>query len=265
MKLITAIRAFFAALFAKTPDPTEHSLASWIPDTTDPRDRVYEQTFGMGRVRREIDLRAMIGPVENQGAPNSCVGHAVTAVLEAVLKISDRSRLFVYWNARVLEGRSGVDAGCQIRNAMRAVSTQGAAVETLWPHDTTKITTAPPVAAFADGKPVAALIGQYLRVTTFAGLKSALVAGRPVAFGFSVPDTWNAARTSGHLPFPAAGVRYIGAHAVVAVGYDDVTGNVLCRNSFGAGWGSGGHFTMPYAWFDNMSGLVSDAWTVVAK
>jgi C1A family cysteine protease len=187
-------------------------------------------------------------------------------MLEAILKVGDRSRLYLYWNARALEGRSASDSGCQIRSAMRGVSTQGAAVETLWPYDTTKVTTSPPAAAFTDGKPLTTRIASYVRVTTLQGLKDNLRAGRPVVFGFSVPDTFvSITKTSGHLPFPAAGVKYIGGHAVVAVGFDDVTGNVLCRNSFGPTWGNQGHFTMPYQWFANMSGLVSDAWTILPR
>lgn len=265
MQLIAALKAFWATLFPK-PEKLE-PLASWIPDTTDPRDRVFEdQVFGLGQAKTEVDLRGRIGPVENQGAPNSCVGHAVTAVLEAVLRISDRSRLFVYWNARSLEGRPNADAGCQIRNAMKGISMHGAAVESAWPYDTSKVTTQPPTTAYVDGKPVAGFIGSYLRVTTLQGMKDALSSGRPVAFGFSVPETFiTVAKPTGHLPYPVAGTKYIGAHAVVAVGYDDVSKTVLCRNSFGPTWGKMGHFTMPYEWFANMNGLVSDAWTIVAK
>jgi C1A family cysteine protease len=148
---------------------------------------------------------------------------------------------------------------------MRGVATHGAANEALWPYDTTRVTTQPPAAAFTDGKPLASRVGQYLRVTTLQGLKDALAAGRPVAFGFSVPDTWSQVRTTGHLPFPSATAKFIGGHAVVAVGYSDSTGNVLCRNSFGPNWGNQGYFTMPYQWFANMNGLVADAWTIVAK
>lgn len=265
MAILAAIKAFLAKLFSKNAS-TESTLASWIPDVADPRDHSYAPTFGIGMLPAEVDLRALFGPVEQQGRPNSCVGHAVTGVLETVLKVSDRSRLFVYWNARALEGRSAADAGCQLRNAMKGVSTLGAADEASWPYDTAKVLTAPPANAFTNGKPVAGLIASYVRVTTLAGLKDALANNRPVAFGFSVPETFvTITKPTGKLPYPAAGAKFIGAHAVVAVGYDDATQQVLCRNSFGPTWGNQGYFTMDYKWFENMNSLVSDAWTIVAK
>jgi C1A family cysteine protease len=265
MSLLASIKSFFAKLFGKSKS-AEPSLASWIPDVHDPRDHTYEQVFGLGNLPTEVDLRGRFGPVEQQGALNSCVGHAVTGVLETVLKLSDRSRLFVYWNARAAEGRTGSDAGCQLRSAMKGVSTLGAADETTWSYDTSKVLSAPPAAAFTSGKPVAGLVASYVRVSTLAGLKDALANGRPVAFGFSVPDTFiSITKPTGKLPYPAAGTKFIGAHAVCAVGYDDASQQVLCRNSFGPTWGMNGYFTMDYAWFNNMNALVSDAWTIVAK
>jgi C1A family cysteine protease len=267
MSFLSFLKALLLKLFGMAATKAvEQSLASWIPDVHDPRDHTYEQTCGLGNAPTEVDLRGRFGPVEQQGVPNSCVGHAVTGVLETVLKISDRSRLFVYWNARALEGRTGSDSGCQIRNAVKSVSTLGAADETTWPYDTSKVLTQPPSGAYITGKPVAGLIASYVRVTTFAGMKDALANGRPVAFGFTVPDTFiSITKPTGKLPYPAAGTKMIGAHAVVAVGYDDASQQVLCRNSFGPTWGNQGYFTMDYAWFNNMNALVSDAWTIVAK
>jgi C1A family cysteine protease len=52
----------------------------------------------------------------------------------------------------------------------------------------------------------------------------------------------------------------LGGHAVLAVGYDDATQRFTIRNSWGANWGQGGYFTMPYPYLTT-SGLSSDFWT----
>jgi C1A family cysteine protease len=50
-------------------------------------------------------------------------------------------------------------------------------------------------------------------------------------------------------------------HAVLMVGYDDATQRVIVRNSWGASWGQGGYFTMPYQYVVDRN-LASDLWTI---
>lgn len=259
------IKNFFAKLFGKkTQTKIEESLAGWIPDVADDRDLVYKDDEDVKTktiLPPSVDLTSRFGPVESQGLLNSCVGHAVTSVFEMLTGVSDRSRLFSYYNARYFEGRTGSDSGCQIRNGMKGLSVYGAATETLWPYSSSNVLVKPTTAAFDDGLKFRPRIASYARVLDFTSMKTALSRGRPVVFGFSVPSTFRTQTAfNGILPFPAAGTTYIGGHAVVAVGYDDTTGMVKCRNSFGPNWGSNGYFFMPYQWFANMSGLVSDAW-----
>ena len=47
----------------------------------------------------------------------------------------------------------------------------------------------------------------------------------------------------------------------MAVGYDENKQWFLVRNSWGAGWGMSGYFTMPYAYFIQ-PGLAQDFWTI---
>lgn len=209
-----------------------------------------------------IDLRYKFGPVEQQGAPNSCVAHAVTSALEATLGVSDLSRLFVYYNARAFAGQTGSDAGCQPRNAVKGVAVYGAPLELYFPYDTSKITVKPPVEAYTAASSLRSRIKAYQSVTSLTSLKAALTQGLPVVFSFMVPDTFvSETKYSGIQPMFTSTTRWLGGHSVVAVGFDDDTGTVLCRNSFGPTWGNAGYFTMGYGWFSSMvNSRVSDAW-----
>lgn len=259
------IKEFFARLFGKSGP----SLAGWIPDQADARDHIFVEpkvTVKTKAVAPSIDLTAKFGPVESQGNLNSCVGHSVTSAIEAVLGVSDKSRLFVYYNAREVEWRTSTDSGCGIRSAMSAVAKKGAAAEPLWPYDASKVLAKPPAAAYTDGLSVPPKILAYERVTTLSALKAALNSGLPVVFGFKVYESFRTQTAStGICPYPATGEKQIGGHAVVAVGFNDGTGMVKCRNSFGPNWGQAGYFYMPYRWFDNMTTLVSDAWVIRPK
>ncbi|MCA1992489.1 MAG: peptidase, partial [Coleofasciculus sp. S288] len=48
---------------------------------------------------------------------------------------------------------------------------------------------------------------------------------------------------------------------VLAVGYDDAQQRFIIRNSWGAEWGIGGYFTMPYSYIVNPN-LATDFWTI---
>lgn len=208
------------------------------------------------------DLRYKFGPVEQQGAPNSCVAHAVTSAIEAILGLRDQSRLFVYYNARRFANQTTYDAGCQPRNAVKGIATYGVCDETYWPYDLAKLTTSPSAASYSAALPVKSRIKAYQSVTTLAAMKTALSQGLPVVFCFMVPDTFvSVTRYSGFLPLPTSSTTYLGGHSVVAVGYNDATGNIICRNSFGSTWGNQGYFEMPYGWFSSMTS--KDAWTFI--
>jgi C1A family cysteine protease len=60
---------------------------------------------------------------------------------------------------------------------------------------------------------------------------------------------------------PLPGEKEVGGHAVLVVGYDNVTQRFLARNSWGTEWGIKGHFTLPYSYILNPD-LATDFWTI---
>jgi C1A family cysteine protease len=84
-------------------------------------------------------------------------------------------------------------------------------------------------------------------------VKRQLLAGIPLEFGFDVFSQFRSVDKDGLVAYPIPGYENIGGHAVVAVGYDDSVqcpnankGAILCRNSWGTGWGMNGYFWLPY-------------------
>jgi C1A family cysteine protease len=72
-------------------------------------------------------------PVEDQGSLGSCTAHALTAALEFLeikknypsTSCSQFSRLFLYYNERVIEGTVKFDSGAMIRDGIKSLCDQG--------------------------------------------------------------------------------------------------------------------------------------------
>src|SRR5674536_26691 len=53
------------------------------------------------------------------------------------------SRLFIYYNERVMEGTVGTDSGAMIRDGIKTVNAVGACPESEWPYDIARFTEKP--------------------------------------------------------------------------------------------------------------------------
>lgn len=246
----------------------------WVPDIPDHRDFLFAAPIiNLAALPANVDLRpGCPKEVYDQGQLGSCTANAIAAALEFdQTKQKEQpftpSRLFIYYNERAMEGTIGTDSGAQIRDGIKSVGNIGACPETDWAYDITKFTVKPPAPAYQDA-PLAKAV-QYQRVPqVLRQLKGCLASGYPFVFGFTVYESFESDEVAktGEVPMPAANEKSLGGHAVLGVGYDDKTQRFTVRNSWGAGWGLGGYFTMPYAYLTD-SNLADDLWTVrlVAK
>ena len=241
----------------------------WVPDLPDHRDRIFRAPLArIGRLPARVDLRELCPPIWDQGALGSCTAHAIAAALEfgqrkqQLADVFDPSRLFIYYNERVMEGTVDEDAGAMIRDGIKSVARQGAPHERLWPYRLGKFRVKPPAAAYADARKHAAVL--YQRVTQEIGqMRGCLASGYPFVVGFSVYESFesDAVATTGRVPMPKKPERMVGGHAVLAVGYDHTARRFLMRNSWGTSWGDGGAFTMPYEYLLDAN-LSDDFWTI---
>lgn len=237
---------------------------TWRPDVPDHRDHV---AAIRSTLPKKIDLRDICSTIEDQGSIGSCVSNAWAGAIELkenvgrVERFINASRLFIYYNARLIEGTVKQDAGAEIRDGAKALQQWGACDELLWPYRVKAFATKPSAKAYAEAK--RRTIGVYERCTTLKAVKTALSFQQGVVLGFSVYESFesDAVAKSGIMPYPGSHERMFGGHAVLAVGYEDSSKYLICRNSWGAAWGDKGYFYMPYAVAENRN-LSDDFWTL---
>lgn len=248
--------------------PRKTSRYGWSPDLPDSRDFLYSAPrIALAALPPEMDLRPMCPPVYDQGRIGSCTANAIGAAFEFVLaqeQLPDfmPSRLFIYYNERVIEHTVNTDAGAQIRDGIKCAVNQGACNEKTWPYNIAQFTKQPPAAAYQEAKKYQ--VTSYSRVTqTLSQLKGCLANGYPFVFGFTVYESFESQQVAqtGVMTMPAPKEKVVGGHAVLAVGYDDASQRFIIRNSWGPGWGQKGYFTMPYAYITE-SNLADDFWTI---
>lgn len=242
----------------------------WLPDHPDPRDFVAApELLHAGKpLPSKVNLRPNMPEVYDQGELGSCTANAIGAAVQFddLLQFGPRgvpSRLFIYYGERELEGTIDQDSGAMIRDGIKVVAKQGAPPETDWPYLIERFTERPPQQAYADATKNRAVA--YARVPqTLQAIKGALAAGHPVVIGFTVYEGFESQRVAagGVLNMPDVHREQVmGGHAVLVSGYDDAENRWLVRNSWGAGWGMEGYFTMPYQYLLD-PGLASDFWTI---
>lgn len=263
---------------------------NWQRDIPDFRDFHYESltlsVSGGHPLPKKVDLRAQCSPVVNQGDIGSCTGNSLAGHIEFLElkeikanlpldqapeefernKFASVSRLFIYYNERVIENTVNEDAGAQIRDGIKALASVGFCREAVWEYHENLVFQKPTDVAFAEASKHK--ISKYMRLTTLNGLKHCLANGYPFAFGFAVYESFESDQVAqdGLVPFPGPEESMIGGHAVLAVGYDDekeVHGEKGCfivRNSWGPDWGDKGYFYLPYSFF--IRHLCDDYWSI---
>jgi C1A family cysteine protease len=250
-----------------SPDkPLKHSFG-WMRDQPDQRDFLYSAVRRVpATLPVSVDLRPGCPPVEDQGALGSCTGNAIVGALEFLelkdkLPLVDLSRLFVYYNERVMEHTVKSDAGAQIRDGIKSVSKQGVCSEAKWPYVISKFAAKPPTACYTEA--LKHRIVEYRRLMALDDIRACLAEGYPFVFGFTVYESFESEQVAktGTVPMPRKSERVLGGHAVLGVGYNDKQKRFIVRNSWGTGWGKKGYFTMPYAYLANPD-LASDFWVV---
>lgn len=234
------------------------------------RAKVYgASTFSRNQLPGKVDLREFMTRVEDQAETNSCTANAIAGAYEYLLKRHageelDISRLFVYYNARELDGIRG-DQGSSISSAIESLQEYGACAEELWPYARKRVNKQPDDRAYQDALQLVLDDAAQLQAELFA-MKHCLAEGYPFVFGLTLFESFDRATRQGRVPMPDRrdrGRGEHGSHAMLAVGYSDKAESFVVRNSWGERWGDGGYCYIPYKYLANPK-FCDDIWTIRA-
>jgi C1A family cysteine protease len=200
-----------------------------------------------------VDLRPKCPPVYDQGSIGSCVGNGVAfchhfdQIKRGFKNQFAPSRLFVYYNARAIEGTVNEDAGAQIHDGIQTVKQYGICAETIWPYDVSKFAVKPTQPAYVSAEKSQTLKHQQVNQTA-ADIEQCLIEGYPVVFGMMVYEDFEGpvVAKTGMVPMPRGNM--IGGHCMVIVGYNRAKQLFIVRNSWGMKWGDNGYCYVPYAY-----------------
>ena len=112
----------------------------WVPDVPDSRDYLYSAIKPKRvRLQASVDLRKYCSKVEDQGRLGSCTAQALAGNLEFLdrrgdSKYVDISRLFIYYNERVLMKTVSSDSGAMLRDGIKTLNKDGVCAESSWPY-----------------------------------------------------------------------------------------------------------------------------------
>ena len=214
------------------------------------------------KIPLKIDLRYQFPPVYDQGNLGSCTANALCGVIGFEEPTIKGSRLFLYYNERMLINTVNTDSGAYLYDGIATLKEYGICQESEWEYDITKFADKPPEECYKNALSYTALQVQNIS-NNMTQMKYCLINNDPFVVGiaiFSSFESIQVART-GMVPMPTRKDKLLGGHAVVCVGYDDTKKVWIMRNSWSSRWGNRGYFFLPYAYLLNPS-LSSDLWCI---
>ena len=236
----------------------------WLPDIPDKRDYLYKAIRPRLRLPSQVNLASLCSAVEDQGRLGSCTAQALAGNLEFLdnrldSRYTDVSRLFIYYNERVLIHTADTDSGAMLRDGIKTLKNDGVCPEESWPYRIQKFDRKPSKDCYAEAKKHR--IQSYYRLESHSDRLTCLADGYPFVFGFAVYESLETARVAGtgDVPMPKKTEKMIGGHAIMAVGFDQKSRRFIFRNSWSRQWGKNGYGTMPFQYLET---LADDFWTI---
>lgn len=260
-----------SSMVLKRPDGSHRVLGGYryaaAPSGTKSFDPSQTQ---VSRLPAQVDLRPMLTPVEDQGQTSSCAANAAAGAYEYLMKrhqgdqAYDVSRLFIYFNARDLEGGPIEDGGSLLHQIVEGLKQYGAPSEQTWPFDPGIVNEKPSDDAYQEASGFS-IEGAELVPVDLDAWKTSLAAGYPIIFGMALFESFDKQKKAGLVPMPTpneVGRASHGGHAMLCVGYSDKDQVFIVRNSWGPKWGDKGYCYIPYRYLMNADYNYGDSWII---
>jgi C1A family cysteine protease len=210
-----------------------------------------------------VDLRSKLSVIYDQGQLGSCTANALCYSFVFNDPTWNPSRLFLYYNERLLDRTINQDAGSTLSAGIVALEKYGVCSEITWPYIINRFTFRPPTNAYTEGLDHQILSAQRVK-QTMSSMKGCLISGFPFVLGILIYTSFESSivTTTGNVPMPnTKKERLLGGHAVICVGYNDAKGVWIMKNSWGTRWGDSGYFYLPYNYLLS-STLAGDMWQI---
>jgi C1A family cysteine protease len=226
-------------------------------------------------LRKIVSLPQGLSEID-QGQLGSCTANAIAyayafdEIKQNNTQIFLPSRLFIYYNERLIEGTVDQDAGAEIRDGLKSINKYGICDEHHWIYDPLNFKTKPSSQVYEEAssnKKITFakidLSGDKTGTDITNHLKRSLQSGFPFVFGFTVYSSFESEEVAktGIMPMPNFSEKNLGGHAVCAVGYDDSKKSFIVKNSWGSKWGLDSYFYMPYDYFADPE-LIDEFWVI---
>ena len=240
-------------------------LGGYRPEKQNSKDKKYSASRDR-QLPPNVDLRSYMTPVENQGNSNSCTANAMAGAYEYLTnrilgQSADVSRLFIYYNARELDGDCSQDQGTYLKSCVKVLRKHGACSENTWSFNLDQILEQPPKKAYKEAANFRVEDAARVEIDLHT-MQSCLAEGYPFAFGLQLFSSFQQAGSTGLVPMPDPdNEKHDGGHAMLCVGYSDVDQVFIVRNSWGTDWGEQGYCYIPYDYMTKPD-LIHDCWTI---
>lgn len=212
----------------------------------------------------KIDLRSKMSPVYDQLQLGSCSANAIAAAVEYDVSGFLGSRLFLYYNEKLIENDVSNDSGALLSDGITALVRYGICEEKYYPYTISNFKTQPSKEAYAN-----ALLYRAMSVKKLQNdmniFKNCLASGYPFVISIYIYTSFEGllVAKTGFVSMPKANEENLGGHAILICGYDDGIQCWIGRNSWGEKWGDKGYFYIPYVYLIDSS-LSSEGWCITS-
>jgi len=243
-----------------------------------PNPKNYKVTFTKLKeipILNTVDNSKYCSPISDQGNSGACTAFASVSSMEFIMNKANNKYLklsekFTYYVSRVNIEKTTIpppDDGAYLCDTLKGLVKYGSCLNTTCPF--VNINSNPDKKAYTECTNYQVITyAQYDDATstsiknlptTIKTIKASIAAGYPVIAGFTCySNIYNTVK--GVIPLPTEQDSVIGGHAILIVGYNDITKQFKFKNSWGASWGVNGFGFLPYQYY--LSGDMVDIWSI---